>query len=41
MGKTSGKSRENISESQGDNIWGELISSKSLNMEIYTNRGDN
>ena len=41
MGKTSGKSKENKRESRGDNLRGELISSKYLNMEICINRGDN
>ena len=41
MGKTSGRSRENIRESRGDNLRGELISNKWLNMEIFINRGDN
>ena len=41
MGKTSGKSRENIRESRGYNLRGELISSKCLNMEICINQGDN
>ena len=41
MGKTSGKPRENIRKSRGDNLRGELIPSKGLNMELYINRGDN
>jgi len=41
MGKESGESRENIRESRGDNLRGELILSKYLNMKICINRGDN
>ena len=41
MGKTSEKSRENTRESRGDNLRGELISSKCLNMEMCITRGNN